>query len=172
MWLGVVHFSCLMISSTANYCTNIHISLPTTIHFKNGMFSPCLSRELHEEIWSRRFFFFLLNFCGIQTKWLKIKAGINDSQYALFWVCWLSPVWYNVDCSSCLNLITININYSTRTCNMKLCKPLLDIWLVTAPSPNTAQSSFLHFSCDFTFLEIKHNMPKMLISFSTLKLFV
>ena len=35
---------------------SIHLSSPVTICFKNGTFSLCFSKELHAEIWSRRFF--------------------------------------------------------------------------------------------------------------------
>ena len=98
--------------------------------------------------------------------------GAKDVQCLIwiFWVCQLSPTWYNVDCSQCLELITINFNWSTQwwsivqqeISSMKLCKPLWHIQSVTVPSSYTT-NLFLHHSCIFinTILEIiKHNMLK------------
>ena len=102
------------------------------------------------------------------------QSGANDFQHLIwiFWVCWLSPVWYNVDCSPCLNLIAINFNWSTRPWSIvqweisstKLRKALLIHLISRSTFSKHCTNLFLHFSCVFTFLEIiKHNMPKMLL---------
>ena len=82
---------------------SIHFSSPITICFKNRTFSLRFSRESHVEIWSRSFFSF--NLCGTQTSkrftwpsWCKWFSAL----IWIFWVCRLSPVWYNVDCSQLL----------------------------------------------------------------------
>ena len=58
------------------------------------------------EIWSRRFFFFFFpfNLYGAHTSNIT-KPGANDSECSIwiFWVCWLSPTWYTVDCSQVLS---------------------------------------------------------------------
>ena len=69
--LAVVHFDCRMISSIPHYCTVYIFHCPSQFVFKTEKNLLCLNIELHSEICLRRFFFFLLNFCGIQTsKWL------------------------------------------------------------------------------------------------------
>ena len=66
MWLVEVHFTCLMISSVLHYYTvstfHHHNCFIVTNCFKNQTFSLCLSRELHAEMQSRKFF--LLSLCG------------------------------------------------------------------------------------------------------------
>ena len=52
---GSFHLLHDLFHSTLLY--SIHFSSPVTICFKNRTFSLRLSRELHVEIWSRRFFF-------------------------------------------------------------------------------------------------------------------
>ena len=50
--------------------------------------------------------FFSLNLCETQTlNNQHIQAGANDFQCFLwiFWVCWLSPMWYNVVCSQLMS---------------------------------------------------------------------
>ena len=73
---------------------SIHFSSPVTICFKNGMFSLLFSRESQAEIQSTRFF-----------SDEHYQAGANDFQHLIwiFWVCQLSPAWYNVDCSQLMS---------------------------------------------------------------------
>ena len=91
-------------------------------------------------------------------------AGASDFQH-LIWVCWLSPVWYNV-----LDLIAINFNWSNRPWNFvqreisstKLHKPLLT---------HLINYSTFSIYCIFLYLSFylswnnKHNMPKLLLFF-------
>ena len=103
------------------------------------------------------------------------QAGTNDFQCLIwtFWICQLSPVWYNVDCS----VIVLIWSLSTSTClpdrgasssekspARNFANHFWHVQSVTAPSPYTAQI-FSCFSYVFTLLEIiKHNMLKMLFS--------
>ena len=94
-------------------------------------------------------------------------AGASDFQH-LIWVCWLSPVWYNV-----LDLIAINFNWSNRPWNFvqreisstKLHKPLLT---------HLINYSTFSIYCIFLYLSFylswnnKHNMPKLLAFFSSI----
>ena len=57
VWLMLVHFACPMISSVPHYCTAYIFFIAHHNLFKNGMFLLHLSRELHLEIQSRKFFF-------------------------------------------------------------------------------------------------------------------
>ena len=91
-------------------------------------------------------------------------AGASDFQH-LIWVCWLSPVWYNV-----LDLIAINFNWSNRPWNFvqreisstKLHKPLLT---------HLINYSTFSIYCIFLYLSFylswnnKHNRPKLLLFF-------
>ena len=88
----------------------------------------------------------------------------------IFWVCWASPAWYNVDCSQFMSQLDhcqfqlVHLTMSIvqwEISSMKLRKPLLT-FSHSIFSIHCA-NLFLHFSCIFTFLEIiKHNMLKML----------
>ena len=60
VWLLLVHFACSMISSVPHYCIAYIFFIAHHDLFKNGTFLLHLSRELHLEIWSRRFFFPLM----------------------------------------------------------------------------------------------------------------
>ena len=81
----------------------------------------------------------------------------------MFWVCQLSPAWYNIECSQCLNLTAINFNWSTWPWSIvqwgisstKLCKALLTRSIRHGLFSTRCTNHFLHFSCVFTFLEIK-----------------
>ena len=100
---------------------------------RHNLFSLRLSRESHAEVRSRRF----LCLTYVEPRHQSDEhnqAGANDFQCLswIFWVCRLSPTWYNVDCSQCLDFIAIN-NWSTRPWSIvqqeisstKLHKPLL-----------------------------------------------
>ena len=63
---GSFRLLCDLFHSTLLY--SIHFSLHITICFRNGAFPLHISRESHEELWSRRFF--LLNSCTQTSKWL------------------------------------------------------------------------------------------------------
>ena len=70
------------------------------------------------EIQSRRFY--SLNLCGIQTsKRLTYQLAGKDFWYLIwiFWLCWLSPKWRNVDCSqlmSWFDCYQLQLVYPTR----------------------------------------------------------
>ena len=97
----------------------------------------------------------------------------------IFWVCWLSPLWYNVDCSQLMSWFDCyQLHWSTQPwssiqqeiSSTKLCKPLLTHSISHSTFSIHCISLFLHFSYVFSFLEIiKHNMPKMLCIFSYLQ---
>ena len=96
----VVHFACPTISSHSTLLYSIHFSSPVTICFKNRTLLLPLSRESHAEIQSRRFFRLIY----VEPKHQSDEhnqAGASDFQHLIwiFWVCRLSPTWYNTDCS-------------------------------------------------------------------------
>ena len=105
------------------------------------------------------------------------QAGANDFQCLIwiFWVCRLSPMWYNVDCFQLLFWCDCHqLNWSTlrwsivqqEISSTKLHKPPLTHSISHSTFSIYCTNLFLHFSCVFTFLEItKHNMPKMLLFF-------
>ena len=85
----------------------------------------------------------------------------------IFQVCWLSPTWYNIDCSQCLDLITINFNWPTQpwsiahreTSSTKTSQSSFDMFYQSWHLLHALHKSFfcLCFSYIFTFLEIiKH----------------
>ena len=90
----------------------------------------------------------------------------------IFWVCQLSPAWYNVDFSQLiLDLMAINFNQSTQpwsiiqweSSSTKRCKPLLTHSISHSPFFIHCTNLFMCFSCIFSFLNIiKQNMLKML----------
>ena len=73
-----------------------------TICFKNGTFLR-LSRESPAEI--RRRFFCLTYVEPKHQSDSHNQDGTNDFQHLIwiFWVCRLSPTWYNVDCSQLMS---------------------------------------------------------------------
>ena len=66
-------------------------------------FSLCFSRELHAEIQSRCFFFTYVELKHQSDE--HDQAAANDFQHLIwiFWVCWLSSVWYNIGCSQLMS---------------------------------------------------------------------
>ena len=173
----MVHFSCPMISSISHYCTVSTFHSPITIWFKNGTFSLCLSGEAHGKYGQEGF----LHLTYVERKHQSDEhnqAGASDFQRLIwiFWVCWLSPVWYNVDCSQLMFSIW-SLSTSTGLPNHGASSseksPVQDfanhfwhVQSITAPSPYTAQIFFLHLGCIFAISEIiKHNMLKMLLFF-------
>jgi hypothetical protein len=139
---------------------NIHFSLPITISFKNGTFSLYCNGELHAEIWSRRFF---------SLTYIELKHQSNEHNQAgtnefwnliwIFWICQLSPAWYNVDCSE---LMSQFVSYQLQlVCLTVECRPAKNLHHET--SQTTFDIAFsLHiahiffFRCCsyiFTFLE-------------------
>ena len=66
-------------------------------------FLLCFSRELCAEIQSRRFFFTYMESKHQIDE--HDQAAANDFQHVIwiFWVCWLSPVWCNIDCSQLMS---------------------------------------------------------------------
>ena len=103
------------------------------------------------------------------------QAGANDFQRLIwiFWVCRLSPVWYNVDCSQLMSRFgryQLQLVYPTmkhrpeRNLQHKTWQTILTPSISHSTFSICCTNLFLHFSCVFTFLEIiKHNMPKMLL---------
>ena len=126
---------------------------------------------------------FTLNLCGTQTsKWLIYQAGVNDFQHLIwiFWVCQLSPMWYNTDFS--INVPIWSLLLLTRLCNHgtscsakkiqdKTSQITFDTFDQSQHLLNILKKSFfVCLSCIFTFLEIiKHHMSKCCFSSSILK---
>ena len=75
----------------------------------------------------------------------KLVQIIFNAWFGDFWVCQLSPAWYNTDCSQCLDLIAINFSWLTwqwstiqqEISSVKLPQPLLTC------SPYTAEVFYL-----------------------------
>ena len=108
-----------------------------------------------------------------QSDW-HTHAGANDFQCLIwiFWICQLSPTWYNGDCSKLMSWFDhyqFHLDYRTmehhpaRNLQHKTLQTTFDTFYQSQHFLHILQKSFffLHFSCVFTFLEIKHNMPKM-----------
>lgn len=97
------------------------------------------------------------------------QAGANDFQRSI-WIfsgCWLSPAWYNTDCSQFdhyqLQLVHLNVeHHPARKSTVWHFTNFWQIQSVTALSPHTAQIFVfqLHF---YLFWNNKHNMLKMLL---------
>ena len=106
VWLVVGHLTCPTISSVPHYWTVCTFHCPSEFVLKVEHLR--LSRELHAEMWSRRFFFFF--FCltwkpNIKTVNEHHQAGANDFEHLVctFQVCRLSPKLYNVYCSQSMS---------------------------------------------------------------------
>ena len=127
------------------------------------------------EIQSR---FYSLNLCGIQTsKRLTYQLGGNDFRYLIwiFWVCWLSPKWCNVDCSQLMSWFDryqLQLVYPTRehgpgrNLQQETLQTSFDLFNQSQHLRHTREKSFLFwcFSCVYTFLEIiEHTIPQMLL---------
>ena len=134
------------------------------------MFSLHLSRESPAEIWSRRLF--CLTY--VEPKHQNDKHNQAVTYYFqhlmwIFWVCWLSPTWYNVDCSQLMSwfghsgqlIYTFMEHRPMRNLQHETLQTTFDTFNQSQHLLHTLPKSFLHFSCLFTFLGvIKHNMPK------------
>ena len=152
MWLVVVHFTCLTISSVPHYCTG-----STFHHLSQFVLKTELSCYVSVEnrMWKYGQGFIRLAF--VESKHQSDEhdqAGADDFQHLIwiFWVCRLSPVWYNIDCSQLmsqfdrcqLQLVYLTMEHSSSK------KPLAwnftnYFWYVqsvTEPSPYTAQIFF------------------------------
>ena len=107
----------------------------------------------------------------------KIKTPFLFSAITLliwmFWVCWLSPKWYNVNCSQLMSwfhcyqfqpVYQIMEHHPARSFRHETFKPLLTHSISHSTFPYTAQIFFVRVSIVFTFLEIiKHNIQKCCI---------
>ena len=79
--------------------------------------------------------------------WIELKLLQMIFNGWIFWVCQLFPLSYDVDCSQCLNLITINFislpdhgaSSSKKTPAQNFANYFWHIWSVMAPSSYTAQ---------------------------------
>ena len=127
------------------------------------------------EIQSR---FYSLNLCGIQTsKRLTYQLGGNDFRCLIwiFWVCWLSPKWCNVDCSQLMSWFDryqLQLVYLTRehgpgrNLQQETLQTSFNLFNQSQHLRHTREKSFLFwcFSCVYTFLEIiEHTIPQMLL---------
>ena len=128
---------------------------------------------MHAEIWLRKFFCLTCVEPKDQSNEHN-QAGANDFQHLIwiFWVCLLSPLWYNIDHSQLMSQFDsyqLQLVYPTmewEISSMKLRKPLLTHSISHSIFSIHCTNVFLYFSCVFTFLEIiKHDMPKMLLFF-------
>ena len=135
----------------------------------------CLSKESHAEV-GQEGFFCLAYEKSKQHNNEHNQGGANDIQSLIwiFWICQVSPAWYNIDHSQYLHLITINLSWSARswsiiqqdTSSMKHRKPVLTCLISPSTFSIHCTNLFWHFSCIFTFLKIiKHNMPERLLFF-------
>ena len=122
------------------------------------------------EIQSR---FYSLNLCGIQTsKRLTYQLGGNDFRCLIwiFWVCWLSPKWCNVDCSQLMSWFDryqLQLVYLTREHgpgrNLQQ-ETLQTSFNLFNQSQNFAKHHILNRASTFIFLEIiEHTIPQMLL---------
>ena len=118
VWLVVAHLICPTVSSIAHYCT------VSTFHHLSQL---VLKMEHFYYLWADNCMwtysqegFFSLNLRGIlaskQFNITKLVQMIFQCLIWLFWVCWLTPVWYNVDCyqlMSWFNLCQLQLVYLT-----------------------------------------------------------
>ena len=96
------------------------------------------------------------------SSFCKIKDIFSFSPITLliwiFWVCWLSPTWYNVDCSQLISWFDLyelstalpnrGASSSEKTPAWSFANHFWHVWSVTAPSPYAVQFFFafqLHF---------------------------
>ena len=103
------------------------------------------------------------------------QTGTNDFQRLIwiFWVCWLSLMWYNVDCSQLMSQFDryqLQLIYPTmqhcplRNLQHETSQSTFDTFNQSQHLLHTLHKSSLAFQLHFTLLEIiKHNMPKMLL---------
>ena len=175
MWLLVVRFTCPTNSSVPHYCTVSTFNCLSQFVFKIEHFY-FVSVENHIQKYGQEGFF-SLNLCETQTlNNYHIQAGANDFQCFLwiFWVCWLSPMWYNVVCSQLmsqfdgyqLQLVYPTVEHRPARTLQQGTSQTFDMFNQSRHFLHTTHKSFffLHFSCIFTFLEImKNNMLKMLL---------
>ena len=156
----------------------MHLSLPVTMCFKNGIFSLCL--ENHVWKYSQVVIFGL---CGTQTS----KQLASSDWYKWFPMLDLSIGYLShkimlimlIILNECLNLISINFNWSPKSWSSKKSPGqnfTNHFWysqFIVVTSPYTVQFILCvcMFQLYFIFLEIiKHNMPKMsLLPYSILK---
>ena len=91
----------------------------------------------------------------------------------IFWVCQLSPMWYNIDWSQLMSWFDhyqLQLIYPTmenppaRNLHHETLQTTFDTFDHSQHLFCTLHNFFLHISCVFTFLEIiKYNMPKCYI---------
>ena len=98
------------------------------------------------------------------------QASANDFQCLIwiFWVCQLSPMWYNVYCSQlmpqsdCYQLQPDCEALSSKKCPARnFTNYFWHVWVVSATSPYIAQ--IFVFQLYFYLSWVKHNMSKMLL---------
>ena len=132
VWLVVVHFTCFTVSSILRFYTVYTFHCLSQFVLKTEYLHL---RESNVEIWSRKFF----HLTYVEPKHRSDEhnhTSANDFQCIIWilWVCWLSPAWYNVDCSQLmswfdlyrLQLVTHPWSIvQQEISSMKLCKPLL-----------------------------------------------
>ena len=166
MWLVVVHFTCLKILSIPHYCT---VSIfPWPICFKNGTFS--LENHTIPKKYCQEGFF--------RLTYVKLKHQSNEHNQAstnnfwhliwIFWVCWLSPAWYNIYYSPLTSQFggyqTVEHRLVRKLHHETLHTPLHTLDKSQHLLYTLHKSFFGCFSCFFTFLEIiNHNMLKILL---------
>ena len=145
------------------------------------MLSWHLSRESHAEIWSRRFYFCIAYVELNDQSDEHNQTGANDFQSLIrkCWVCLLSLVWYNIDCSQLkfwchchqFQLVYQTVDYRpVRNLQHETLQTTFDMFVqsqhILYKLYKYLSVLFLCFSCFFTFLEtliIKQNMLKILL---------
>ena len=172
MWLVVVHFACPVISSIPHCCAVSTFHHPSQSVLKMEHF-PYVSVENHMWKCGQEGFFHLTYGERKHQSNSHNQNGANDFQ-SLIWifsVCWLSPTWYNVDCSQLLFwfdhyqlqlVYQIMEQHPARNPRHETSQTTLDKFDLL----HTLHISFCVFQLRFTLLKIiKHSMPKMLLFF-------
>ena len=123
------------------------------------------------------FFFHLIYVEPKHQSDLHNQAGANDFQRLIwvFWVCQLSPTWYNFACSQLMSRFDcyqLQLVYPAmehcpaRNLQHDTSQTTFDTFDESQNLLHTLHHLFLGFSCVFTFLEIiKHTMSKLLLFF-------
>ena len=115
----------------------------------------CLSRELHAQIWPRRFF--CLTYIELKHQSNEHnQAGANEfwNLIWIFWICQLSPAWYNVDCSELMSqFVSCQLQLVCLTVEHHLVRNLQDKTLQTTSDMFNQSLHLLHTlnKCVFAF---------------------
>ena len=93
MWLVVVHFACSSKSSIPDYCIVSTFHCPSKFDLKTVMFQQRIACRNTVKV-----FFPLMWNPNKVSNIIKLMQMIFSAWFG-YWVCQLSPMWYNVYCS-------------------------------------------------------------------------